>query len=83
MYAPSADEHRSSRYTFVPTERVLSGLIQAGFVPVEAHQTRTRLASPLHARHVVRLRRRFEIVRLRDSAPELLRGAIRVITSTG
>jgi len=70
VFAPSADDHRSPRYTFVPTERVLTGLMQAGFVPVDARQTRTRSASPLHARHVVRLRRRFETVKLRDSAPE-------------
>ena len=72
VFAASADDHRSPRYTFVPTERVLTGLVQAGFVPVEARQTRTRSASPLHARHVVRLRRRFETVQLRDSAPEVI-----------
>ena len=71
VFAPSADDHRSLRYTFIPTERVLDGLMQAGFVPVEARQTRTRSASPLHARHVVRLRRRLETVQLRDSTPEL------------
>ena len=70
VFAPSADEHRSIRYTFIPTERVLAGLLQAGFVAVDARQTRTRSASPLHARHVVRLRRRFETVQLRDSVPE-------------
>jgi Domain of unknown function (DUF932) len=72
VFAPSADDHRSPRYTFIPTEKVLAGLMQAGFVPVEARQTRTRSASPLHARHVVRLRRRFETVQLRDSAPEII-----------
>ena len=72
VFAPSADEHRSNRYTFIPTERVLVGLLKAGFVPVEARQTQTRSASPLHARHVVRLRRRFETVQLRDSVPEIV-----------
>jgi hypothetical protein len=71
VFAPSADEHRSIHYTFIPTERVLAGLLQAGFVAVDARQTRTRSASPLHARHVVRLRRRFETVQLRDSMPEI------------
>jgi hypothetical protein len=41
-------------------------------VAVEARQTHTRSASPLHARHVVRLRRRFETVQLRDSVPEIV-----------
>ncbi len=44
----------------------------AGFVPVAARQARTRRASPMHARHVVRLRRRFETVRLRDAIPEIV-----------
>jgi len=72
VFAPSADEHRSLKYTFIPTERVLTGLMQAGFVPVEARQTQSRSASPLHARHVVRLRRRFETVELRQAVPEIV-----------
>jgi hypothetical protein len=72
VFAPCADDHRSPRYTFIPTEKVLTGLVQAGFVAVDARQTRSRSASPLHARHVVRLRRRFETVQLRDSAPEII-----------
>ena len=72
VFASSADEHRSPRYTFIPTERVLTGLMQAGFVPVEARQAQTRAANPLHARHVVRLRRRFETVQLRECVPELV-----------
>jgi Domain of unknown function (DUF932) len=69
VFAPSAEEHGSIRYTFIRTERVLAGLLQAVFV---ARQTQTRSASPLHARHVVRLRRRFETVQLRDSVPEIV-----------
>ena len=72
VFAHGADEHRSARYTFIPTERVLAGLMQAGFVPVDARQTHTRSASPLHARHVVRLRRRFETIQLRDALPEIV-----------
>ena len=72
VFAPSADGERSARYTFIPSARVLEGLIAAGFVPVEARQARTRSASVLHARHVIRLRRRTETVQLRDSVPEIL-----------
>src|SRR5690606_28726686 len=39
---------------------------------VEVRQARTRTRSPLHARHLIRLRRRFESVALRDSIPEIL-----------
>jgi Domain of unknown function (DUF932) len=73
IFATSAHEDLTSRYTFIPTSRVLDGLMQAGFVPVEAKQSRARRGSLLHARHVVRLRRRFETVLLRDqSIPEVV-----------
>jgi hypothetical protein len=72
VFAPSAHEHRSQRYTFIPTEKVLAGLMLAGFVPVEARQTQTRSACPLYARHIVRLRRRFETVDLDQAVPEII-----------
>lgn len=72
VFAESPDDRLSSKYTFIPTERVLKGLISAGFVPVEARQAHTRKSSFLHARHVLRMRRRFETVALRDSIPEIV-----------
>jgi hypothetical protein len=72
VFAASAHERMSSRYTFIPTERVLGGLINVGFVPVDARQAHTRSTSPMHARHIVRLRRRFETVQLNDSVLEIL-----------
>jgi len=65
VFAPSAHERMSQKYTFIPTQRVLAGLMSAGFVPVEARQTQARSASPLYSRHIVRLRRRFETVQLK------------------
>ena len=72
VFAASAHQRMSEKYTFIPTDRVLTGLVAAGFVPVDARQTHTRSRSPLHARHVVRLRRRFETVDLKDSVPEVV-----------
>lgn len=72
VFAETAHVRMSSRYTFLPTQGVLNGLMSAGFVPVEARQAQARSASPLHARHLVRLRRRFETVQLRGSAPEIV-----------
>ena len=72
VFAPSPHHSRSARYTFIPTERVLTGLVNAGFMPVDARQTHARRASPVHARHVLRLRRRFETVQLKDSIPEVV-----------
>src|ERR1700683_4950385 len=71
VFAESAHERTSSHYRFIPTEQVLTGLMQAGFVPVEARQARARYGTA-HARHVVRLRRRFETVQLKDSVPEVV-----------
>src|SRR5262249_37569660 len=72
VFAPAAHEELSAKSTFIPTEKVLPGLMNAGFVPVDARQARTRSASPVHAQHVVRLRRRYETIALRDSVPEIL-----------
>jgi Domain of unknown function (DUF932) len=72
VFAPSPDERTGSAYRFVSTERVLDALGQAGFLPIAVVQTRTRSRSPLHARHAVRLRRRFETVDLNDSVPEII-----------
>ena len=71
VYAPGAHERTSRAYTFIPTARVLDALGQAGFVPVEARQTASRAVSPIHARHLIRLRRRMETVALREAVPEI------------
>ena len=72
VFASAAHEELSAKYTFVPSEKVLSGLMSAGFVPVDARQARTYRGSAMHPQHVVRLRRRYETIALRDSAPEIL-----------
>jgi len=71
VFATCADERLSARYTFIPTDRVLAGLMSVGFVPVEVRQARTYRASALHAAHTIRLRRRYEHISLRDSCPEI------------
>jgi hypothetical protein len=73
VFAESAHERTSASYAFISTARVLAALESAGFLPVEARQA-PRARSPLHARHLIRLRRRVEHIRLRDSFPELLLG---------
>ena len=72
VFAPAAHERLSPKYTFIPTERVLSGLMSAGFVPVDARQAVSRRGSSVHARHILRLRRRYETVQLRDCIPEIV-----------
>lgn len=72
VFASEAHTRTSPKYTFIPTERILSGLVDAGFEPVAAQQVQSRSASPLHARHVLRLRRRVETIQLRDALPEIV-----------
>ena len=38
VFASAAHEELSAKYTFVPSEKVLSGLMSAGFVPVDARR---------------------------------------------
>ena len=71
VYAPGAHERLSKAYTFISTARVLDALGGVGFLPVEARQTASRSISPLHARHLIRLRRRLETVELREAVPEI------------
>ena len=71
VFAPGAHERTSPSYTFISTERVLAALGSAGFLPVEARQA-ARARSPMHARHLIRLRRRYETIQLRDAIPEIL-----------
>jgi hypothetical protein len=72
VFAQQAHEDLSAKYTFIPTEKVLAGLMSAGFTPVDARQARSRTTSTVHAQHMVRLRRRYETVALRDSVPEIV-----------
>jgi hypothetical protein len=71
VFAHGAHARTSSSYTFISTAHVLEALKLAGFEPVEARQA-TRARSPLHARHLIRLRRRFETIELRDAIPEIV-----------
>lgn len=72
VFAGTAHERTSPSYAFLSTQKVLEALDRAGFRPVQASQTASRVRSPLHARHLVRLRRTYESVELRDSIPELV-----------
>jgi hypothetical protein len=71
-FAEAPSEHLRSTYTFIPTAKVISALHDVGFLAVEARQAGSRKRSPVHARHLLRLRRRFETVELGDAIPELV-----------
>ena len=71
-FAEAPSEHLRSTYTFIPTAKVVSALHDVGFLAVEGRQSVSRKRSPVHARHLLRLRRRFETVDLGDAIPELV-----------
>lgn len=71
-FSPAAHASTSPRYTCIPTERVLHGLMRAGFLPVSARQVRCRVSNESYARHMIRLRRRFETVNVHHTIPEVV-----------
>ena len=71
-FADSASGHLRSSYTFIPTARIVAALHDVGFVPVDARQAQTRRVAPQHARHLLRFRRRLEVLELGDAVPELV-----------
>jgi hypothetical protein len=72
VFAHRAHESTGRTYAFLSTEKLLDALAQAGFLPVQAQQAGTRVKSAVHARHVIRLRRRYETIDLSDYIPELI-----------
>lgn len=72
VFSAAAHQRTSARYTFIPTERVLAGLMRAGFEPVAARQVRSQVANSSYSRHMIRLRRRCEAVQLKDAIPEVV-----------
>ncbi len=98
VFAEAAHDSRSSRYTYVPTARVLDGLRAEGFLPVMATQSRSRDASRREfTKHMLRLRRSTgpavvgeelpEIVLVNShdgtSAYQMLAGIFRLVCSNG
>jgi hypothetical protein len=66
------DPRTSPTYAFLPTQQIVTALRDAGFVPFSAAQAQSRRSSPLFAPHVIRFRRRYETVTLRDCIPEII-----------
>jgi Domain of unknown function (DUF932) len=70
VFATAAHARMSARYTMIHTDRVLAGLMEAGFRHVDAQQVRSK--SSVHGRHLIRFRRAYETVQLRDAVPEVV-----------
>ena len=73
IFARSAHESRSSRYTYVPTSEVLRGLRAEGFMPYMAAQSRARDVSKREfTRHMLRLRRQIGEAVVGAEVPEII-----------
>ena len=71
-FAETPDVTRTSRhYQFISTARVIEALLEAGFEPTRAQQTRSR-CSPDHARHMIRFSYVKNTLSLIDAVPELI-----------
>jgi hypothetical protein len=57
VFAPHASTRTKPTYRFINTADVLHALLEAGFQPSAAQQTRSRQGSdPTYTRHMIRLR---------------------------
>lgn len=72
VFAGNASSRTKSTYRFINTAQVLRALLEAGFRPSAAQQTRSRQGSdPTYARHMIRLRAIRENLTLVDCIPEI------------
>jgi hypothetical protein len=71
VFAGNASYRTTATYRFINTAEVLHALLEAGFQPSAACQTRSRQGSdPSYARHMIRLRPTRESIELVDCIPE-------------
>jgi hypothetical protein len=72
VFAGSASTRTKPSYRFINTADVLHALLEAGFQPAAAQQTRSRQGSDAtYARHMIRLRPMRESITLVDCLPEI------------
>lgn len=73
IFAAAAHESRSSRYTYVPTINILSGLRREGFEPFMVTQSRARDESRREfTKHMLRLRRQSGPAVVGEEVPEIV-----------
>lgn len=96
IFAPSAHESRSERYSYIATIDVLNGLRQEGFQPFMACQTRVRDTNKReYTKHMIRLRHASQITRAQaneiilvnshdgSSSYQMLAGVFRFVCHNG
>jgi len=72
-FASEAYHAQSSRYAFIPTSTVIEGMMQSGFQPFAASQSRTRIEDKKeHTKHMIRFRAPNISLALNEVHPEIV-----------
>ena len=66
VFATEHDGHRSDRYTFVSSEKIIEGFDDLGWGVVDAQQPNSRRSNPAHNKHLLRFRPRDGKMAFRD-----------------
>jgi hypothetical protein len=73
VFAENAAARVTRAYRFISTSQVVGALVEAGFVPTDARQGRSKAGdSAGYARHLIRFRHARESVTLVDAIPEIV-----------
>jgi len=73
IFATEPWERMSSRYAFVPTIQVIQGMEANGFFPVDAGQSKTRIAGKSDfTKHMVRFRHSDHLQNFKSEVPEIV-----------
>jgi hypothetical protein len=71
-FAAGPSTRTTTKYHFISTRQLVEALLEAGFVPTHARQTRSRKSSdPNFARHLLRFQHTRESVTLEDAIPTI------------
>ena len=74
-FATEAHNSRSSRYLYIPTSNIIEGLMQAGFQPMRATQSSSRIEGKgEYTKHLIRFRHETisQQMRVGDTVPEIV-----------
>jgi hypothetical protein len=80
-FAPAPHESRSARYTYIPTSEIIAGLMQEGFQPFKAAQSRCRIEGKADfTKHLIRFR---HVDSLATASPEAIPEVVLVNSHDG
>ena len=73
IFALNPHESRSQRYIYIPTINILKGMINEGFIPVQAMQAKPRTTDKLeYAKHLIRFRKFNELGLVNPETSEII-----------